>query len=65
MHDIPYMPAKKIGPEIVSSMTRVCIAVRQLVPEHIPCGLQVGWSYNSYTAFTDLSIMTLDIGCCQ
>ncbi|KAL5235782.1 hypothetical protein ACI65C_003192 [Semiaphis heraclei] len=41
MHDIPYMPAKKIGPEIVSSMTRVCIAVRQLVPEHIPCGLQI------------------------
>jgi len=42
MHDIPYMPAKEIGPEIVSSMTRICTAVRQLVPEHVPCGLQVG-----------------------
>lgn len=41
MHDIPYMPAKEIGPEIVSSMTRICTAVRQLVPEHVPCGLQI------------------------
>jgi len=42
MHDIPYMPANEIGPEIVSSKTRICTAVRQLVPEHVPCGLQVG-----------------------
>ncbi|XP_025422249.1 uncharacterized protein F13E9.13, mitochondrial [Sipha flava] len=41
MHDIPYVPGNKIGPEIVSMMTRVCTSVRQLVPENIPCGLQI------------------------
>lgn len=42
MHDIPYVPAKEVGPEIVSMMTKICSSVRQLVPVHIPCGLQVG-----------------------
>lgn len=41
MHDIPYVHAKEIGPEVVSMMTRICSSVRQLTPEHIPCGLQV------------------------
>ncbi|XP_050439765.1 uncharacterized protein F13E9.13, mitochondrial [Adelges cooleyi] len=41
MHDIPYVLADKIGPEIVSMMTRICTSVRQIVPENIPCGLQI------------------------
>lgn len=41
MHDIPYVSAEKISPEIVSMMTRICTAVRQLIPDYIPCGLQV------------------------
>lgn len=45
MHDIPYVHGNEIGPEIVSMMTRICTSVRQLVPEHIPCGLQVGSKY--------------------
>lgn len=42
MHDIPYVRAKDVSPEIISMMTRICVSIRQIVPEHIPCGLQVG-----------------------
>lgn len=52
MHDIPYIPAKEIGPEVVSMMTKVCVSVRQLVPEHIPCGLQVCYSIIKEINFT-------------
>lgn len=45
MHDIPYVPAKEISPEIVSMMTRICTSIRQLIPDHIPCGLQVNYNY--------------------
>lgn len=41
MHDIPYVPAIEISPEIVSMMTRICSSIRKLIPDHIPCGLQV------------------------
>ena len=39
MHDVPYVKAP-IGPEIISSMTRICSEVKQVLP-NIPCGLQV------------------------
>lgn len=42
MYDIPYVPTKEISPEIVSTMTRICTSVKRLVPEQVPCGLQVG-----------------------
>lgn len=52
MHDVPYVPAKEISPEIVSMMTRICTSVRQLIPEYIPCGLQVCYklylNYNTH-----------------
>lgn len=42
MHDIPYVSTKKTSPEVVSTMTRICTSVKRLVPEQVPCGLQVG-----------------------
>ncbi|XP_068149130.1 uncharacterized protein F13E9.13, mitochondrial [Drosophila tropicalis] len=41
MHDIPYVPERLLGPEIVACMTRVGQAVRQIMPPHVPCGVQV------------------------
>jgi membrane complex biogenesis BtpA family protein len=39
MHDTPYS-ARTVGPEIVSSMTAVALAVKNIAP-HLPCGIQV------------------------
>lgn len=39
MHDTPYL-ARKVGPEIVSSMTAAALAVRAVAPA-LPCGIQV------------------------
>lgn len=41
MHDRPYLRGSKIGPETVSAMTRVCLAVRQVVGDSFPLGIQV------------------------
>lgn len=41
MHDVPYVSAKKTSPETVSTMTRICTSVKRLVPEQVPCGLQI------------------------
>lgn len=62
MHDIPYIKAKETGPEVVSMMTKICSSVRQLVPEHISCGLQV-CSYCIVTFISSIYINTsiLDI----
>ncbi len=38
MHDVPYL-RRNIGPEIVSAMTRVCVAVRKAVG--VPLGVQL------------------------
>lgn len=43
MHDIPYVRAAEISPEIVAMMTTICVSVRQIIPKTIPCGLQVGY----------------------
>lgn len=39
MHDTPYL-RRRVGPEIVSTMTAAALAVRAAVPE-LPCGIQV------------------------
>eukprot|EP00002_Diphylleia_rotans_P003812 TRINITY_DN126_c0_g1_i4.p1 TRINITY_DN126_c0_g1~~TRINITY_DN126_c0_g1_i4.p1 ORF type:complete len:371 (-),score=61.34 TRINITY_DN126_c0_g1_i4:248-1360(-) len=39
MHDRPYMPPSKIGPEIVSAMTAVGLAIRSHT--RVPLGLQI------------------------
>ncbi|XP_050521851.1 uncharacterized protein F13E9.13, mitochondrial [Daktulosphaira vitifoliae] len=41
MHDVPYIHAQYVGPEIVSMMTRICSSIRKIVPHNIPCGLQI------------------------
>lgn len=41
MHDIPYMQAKDMGPEVTAGMTRICTEVRKLLPRGIKCGVQI------------------------
>ena len=41
MHDVPYVKAPFIGPEIISAVTRICSDIRRNLPSTIPCGLQV------------------------
>ena len=39
MHDVPYLT--RVGPEVLTVMTRVCAEVRQAFPPHKPVGVQV------------------------
>ncbi|XP_019868826.1 uncharacterized protein F13E9.13, mitochondrial isoform X2 [Aethina tumida] len=41
MHDIPYIQAKYLGPEITATMSRICTELRKIIPPTVPCGLQV------------------------
>ncbi|XP_017043466.1 uncharacterized protein F13E9.13, mitochondrial [Drosophila ficusphila] len=41
MHDIPYVPERLLGAEIVACMTRLGQAVREVMPRETPCGVQV------------------------
>ncbi|XP_054009445.1 uncharacterized protein F13E9.13, mitochondrial isoform X1 [Hylaeus anthracinus] len=41
MHDVPYVRSKDLSPETVSMMTRVCIEIKRILPENIPCGIQI------------------------
>ncbi|EDW17231.1 uncharacterized protein Dmoj_GI16617, isoform B [Drosophila mojavensis] len=41
MHDIPYVQDRHLGAEIVSCMTRLSLAVRDILPKQTPCGVQV------------------------
>lgn len=45
MHDIPYVQAKHIGPEIVAAMTRLSFEIKQILPK-TPCGIQILASAN-------------------
>lgn len=45
MHDVPYVQNEMIGPEVVASMTRIAVEVKQIVSK-IPCGIQVLASAN-------------------
>ncbi|XP_053673417.1 uncharacterized protein F13E9.13, mitochondrial [Anopheles nili] len=41
MHDIPYIrPKDGLGPEITAAMTRISLAVREIMPT-TPCGVQI------------------------
>ncbi|XP_071817835.1 uncharacterized protein F13E9.13, mitochondrial-like isoform X1 [Apostichopus japonicus] len=40
MHDLPYLPPHKIGPEITAGMAAVAYNVKRSLP-HLPCGIQV------------------------
>nr|XP_031825953.1 uncharacterized protein F13E9.13, mitochondrial isoform X1 [Nomia melanderi] len=41
MHDIPYVKAKNLTPETTAMMTRVCTEIKKIVPDNIPCGVQI------------------------
>ncbi|KAL7732076.1 hypothetical protein ACLKA6_015837 [Drosophila palustris] len=41
MHDKPYVLNHKLGVEIVACMTRIGHAVREVLPQGVPCGIQV------------------------
>lgn len=42
MHDVPYIKSEKIGPEVVSAMTRVTMEVKKVFGDRkIPFGLQI------------------------
>lgn len=41
MHDLPYLRADRLGPEVTACMTRVAAAVRRHLPATLPVGVQV------------------------
>ncbi|XP_038070027.1 uncharacterized protein F13E9.13, mitochondrial-like [Patiria miniata] len=40
MHDVPYLPADRLGSEVTASMTAVACKVREVCPS-MPCGVQI------------------------
>lgn len=40
MHDLPYLPPDKIGPEVTAAMATVACNVKRTFPR-LPCGIQV------------------------
>jgi hypothetical protein len=40
MHDVPYVQADQIGPEVTAVMTAVCVQVKRLFSPN-PVGIQV------------------------
>lgn len=47
MHDVPYIKSEYFGPEITATMSRVCTEVKKLLPDKIPCGIQVKLMINN------------------
>lgn len=45
MHDVPYVQDKKIGTEIVASMTRLSLEIKRIMSK-TPCGIQILASAN-------------------
>lgn len=41
MHDAPYVQDKSLGPEVISSMTRIAIEIKKVLSPTMPCGVQV------------------------
>ena len=41
MHDVPYVQSKSVGPEIIASMTKICSEIKNILPRHMTCGVQV------------------------
>lgn len=46
MHDVPYVQDKKIGWEVVASMTRLCNEIKSVLSPRTPCGIQILASAN-------------------
>lgn len=41
MHDVPYVQSKDFGPEVVATMSAVAAALRKIVPDNVPLGIQI------------------------
>lgn len=41
MHDLPYLRPRDLTPDVTAMMTRVCIEIKRVLPETIPCGVQI------------------------
>ncbi|XP_078043060.1 uncharacterized protein F13E9.13, mitochondrial [Augochlora pura] len=41
MNDIPYVKAGNLLPETTAMMTRICMEIRRILPENLPCGVQI------------------------
>ncbi|XP_076756369.1 uncharacterized protein F13E9.13, mitochondrial [Xylocopa sonorina] len=41
MHDVPYVRPNNLTPEITSMMTRICTEIKKVLPDNIPCGVQI------------------------
>lgn len=41
MHDLPYLPANQLGPEVTACMTAVCASVKSVLSAGVQCGVQV------------------------
>lgn len=41
MHDVPYIQSKDFGPEITAMMSRICSDIKRIVPNNVPCGIQI------------------------
>ncbi|KAI2801158.1 hypothetical protein BLOT_011734 [Blomia tropicalis] len=41
MFDIPYVQTKDSGPETTAIITRIATEIRKIVPQNIPCGVQI------------------------
>jgi len=46
MHDIPYL--QNVGHEIVATMARIARDIKDVIPNNIPCGIQVLASANEH-----------------
>lgn len=41
MHDVPYVQDRRIGHEVIASMTRLCTEVKSVLAPRTPCGIQI------------------------
>ncbi|XP_055537643.1 uncharacterized protein F13E9.13, mitochondrial isoform X2 [Wyeomyia smithii] len=41
MHDLPYVQSKFLGPETVACMSRIAVAVKEVIHNILPCGIQI------------------------
>lgn len=46
MHDVPYVYNQQNGHEVIASMTRLSMEIKQILPKTMPCGIQILASAN-------------------
>lgn len=54
MNDVPYVQAKHLQPETTAVMTRICMEVKKIIKNNIPCGVQVSHyiqAFNDYLLY--------------